>query len=110
MTLSERAEKIIEKGQEISDEGGSSRRMFNWLVSELQAAVDDQIKIGQAFIRASGESLITTARNEALEKAAQAAENTPINTLRSQSHEGLRLSISDAIRALKSENLQSIQK
>lgn len=36
----------------------------------------------------------------AQEKAAKIAENEPINILRSQSHEGLRLSISERIRAM----------
>ena len=40
------------------------------------------------------------ARQAALEEAAKIAENTPIDIFRSQTHEGLRLSIADRIRRL----------
>lgn len=43
MNAKELAEKIVEKGQEISDEGGSSRRMINWLESLLTAALEEAI-------------------------------------------------------------------
>lgn len=87
-TVEERAKEFLNTHRTVN---------FNALVKLITEACADAYHRG---LYDGFEKEVSKARQETLEEAAKVAENTPFHYLRSQSFEGLRLSIADAIRSL----------
>lgn len=108
MTLQERAEKIaldVHKLQhpgtfhvDWNENGRSVIALIAAQIEEAEKEIKEQLHYGQIHLaRVAGK---LEGFKEARNKAAEIAENEPVNILRSQSHEGLRLSIADRIRSM----------